>query len=193
MEKYQIVYQLVEKTYTNSPIPFAQWMWQNHLLVVAQHAEKLAKKYNANLDLAVAGALLHDFGDAFVHRHSELHEKTSIEKSTDLLREASYSVEEIKEVLEQVIAPHSCKNGFLPKTIEGQVLATADAIAHLTTDFYLQFSWMHLPENKTYEQFIDWVNEKINRDFNDKIFFEEVRNDLKGRFNSLKDIFKKTS
>ena len=191
MNKYLKVYKLVEESYKKSESPFAQWMWQNHVPVVTQYAKKLSKKLKANLDLAIAGALLHDFGDAFIHRHSNNHANVSKTESTKILKHAGYSDKEITEVLESIIAPHSCKDGFLPKTLEGKVLATADALAHLNTDFYIQFSWMHLPENKTYDEFLEWVVNKLDRDFNEKIFFEEVKTDVKSRYQALKEVFVK--
>lgn len=189
MTKYQTVHKLVEESYKKSELSFAQWMWHNHVPVVAQNAEELSLRFGANLDIAVSGALLHDFGDAFVHRHSDEHEEISKIKATEILKQSGYSDEEITEVIESVIAPHSCKDGFLPETLEGKVLATADALAHLTTDFYVQFAWMHLPENKNYDEFIAWVQEKLDRDFHKKVFFNEVKSEVRTRYEALREIF----
>lgn len=189
MHKYHHVHNLVEKAYTTSPTSFGLWMWKNHVPIVALYTEELCKKYTANPDLAVAGALLHDLGDAFVHRHADEHEDISRTKAIEILTSAEYSQEEIQEVIEVIIAPHSCKDGFFPASIEGKVLATADALAHLTTDFYVQFTWMHLPENKTYEEFIKWVTEKLDRDFHNKIFFDEVRSEVKARYEALVEVY----
>lgn len=191
--KHQKVALLVEKAYLTSKEDFAQWMWKNHLQFVAHKAEELSKRFEANEDLAVAGAWLHDFGDAFVDRHSNEHEEISVNEAKRVLQSAGYSENEIKEVIDVIIKPHSCKENNLPATIEGKVLATADALAHLTTDFYIQFAWMHLPSNKSYSEFINWVNEKLDRDFNKKIFFDEVKEEVKGRYESLIEIFGKAS
>jgi len=190
--KHQKVAQLVQEAYLSSKDGFARWMWDNHLQVVAKEATTLAEEHAANADLAVAGAWLHDFGDAYVHRHSPEHEQITTTESTRVLTTAGYSDVEIQNVLEDVIAPHSCRGGQLPKTLEGKVMATADAIAHLSTDFYLQFSWMHLPEGRTYAEYIAWVNEKLDRDFNNKIFFEDSQQTIKGRYEALKEVLKLT-
>ena len=191
--KHQKIAQLVEKAYTSSKEDFAQWMWKNHLQGVAHKTVELAKRFGANEDLAVAGAWLHDFGDAFVHRHSDEHEEVSVSKAKKVLLEAGYSGDETQEVLEVIIEPHSCKDGNIPTTIEGKILATADALAHLTTDFYVQYAWKHLPQNKSYDEFINWVNEKLDRDYNKKIFFEEIREEVKNRYRSLLEVFSKTN
>lgn len=189
--KHHKVAQLTETAYTSSKDEFALWMWHNHLQFVAKNAEELSQKFNANEDLAVAGAWLHDFGDAFIDRHAQEHENISQVEASRVLKESGYSDSEIKEVIEVIIEPHSCRAGNLPQTVEGKVLATADALAHLTTDFYVQFAWMHLPENKSYSEFINWVNEKLDRDFNKKIFFDEIKKEVESRYKALRQVFSK--
>ncbi len=188
--KHKMLFSLVESEYTNSSQDFAQWMWRNHVPLVAQYAEELSKVHGADVDLAVAGALLHDFGDVFVHRHDSSHTEVSRQQAVTILKKAEFSDTEITSVLNDIVVPHSCKDGNLPQTIEAKVLATADAMAHLGTDFYLQFSWMHLPEGKTYSEFISWVQEKLDRDFSKKIFFEEVKLQLESRYLALKEVFR---
>ncbi|MDA1079196.1 MAG: hypothetical protein O2840_00695 [bacterium] len=107
------------------------------------------------------------------------------------MTQSEYSDDEITRVLEEVILPHSCKEGTLPQSLEGQILATADAIVHLSTDFYLQFAWMHLPEGKNYAEFLLWVQEKLDRDFKTKIFFDEVREEYRHKYDALKQVFVK--
>lgn len=187
--KHQIVGQLAKNAYTSSKDDFAQWMWQHHVQLVAQKTEELSHRFKADEDLAVAGAWLHDFGDAFVNRHADSHGVVSVAEGTRVLISAGYDQDEINEILNMIIKPHSCREGDLPTTLEGKVLATADALAHLTTDFYVQFAWKHLPENKTYIEYVAWVNEKIDRDFNQKIFFEDVRSETRRQYEALKVVF----
>jgi HD superfamily phosphodiesterase len=187
--KHQQLALLVRSIYTNSSQDFGQWMWENHLQYVAGEAEALSKRFSADSDLAVAGAWLHDFGDAYVHRHASNHDEVSRAESRKLLAATGYSDAEIAEVLDVIIAPHSCQDGKLPTTLEGKVLATADALAHLVTDFYLQLSWKHIPEGKTYSEFVEWSENKIDRDFHKKIFFEEVKKEVEGRYLALKSVF----
>lgn len=189
--KHHKVAQLAENAYSSSKEDFAQWIWENHVQFVARKAEELSKKFDANEDLAVAGAWLHDFGDAFAYRHSQEHEEVSKIEATKVLEASGYSSKEVQEILEVIIEPHSCRDGNVPQTKEGQILATADALAHLETDFYIQFTWMHLPKGKSYKEFIDWVNEKLDRDYTKKIFFEEIKDQTKDRYKILKEVFKK--
>ena len=162
---------------------------KNHLPQVAHYALKLSQKYQADPDLAVAGAWLHDFGDAFVNRFHPNHLNITNQKAKDILNQVGYNSSEIKIILNDVLKYHSCKNNKLPQTIEGRVLATADALAHLQTDFYLQFAWMNLPKGKSFPEFIQWVNKKIDRDFNQKIFFPEEKKAITKRYQALKSVF----
>lgn len=180
---------LIEEAYLNSKEDFALWMWNNHLQIVARKAQEMAIKFQAKEDLAVAGAWLHDFGDAYVDRHDPKHEEFCTKESSRVLALAGYSTDEIKEILEVIIKPHSCKNGLFPQTLEGKVMASADAWAHLMSDFYLQFAWLNLPDNSTYAEYKTWVNEKIDRDFNAKIFFPEIKKEVETRYLALKNIF----
>lgn len=192
MNKHQRVAQLVGESYLTCTEDFGKWMWKNHVPVVALKAEELSIKYGADPDLAVAGALLHDFGDAFMYRFAKNHEEVSETKAREVLYKSGYSEEEIEIVMQEVIAPHSCRPGDeLPRTKEAQVLATADALAHLTTDFYVQFTWKHIPEGKSYEEFLIWVKEKLARDFNRKIFFNEVKEEVRYRYEALMEVFVK--
>ncbi len=189
MTKHQKVAELVKQAYESSSEDFAQWMWKNHVPVVARKTEELSTRFGADADLAVAGAWLHDFGDAFMYRFAQGHEEVSQQKAKEALEQSGYSAAEVQLILEQVIQPHSCKDGELPTILEGKVLATGDALAHLTTDFYVQFAWKHLPDGKTYDQYLAWVAEKIERDFHSKIFFEEVKNEVQYRYEALKVVF----
>ena len=189
MNKHTQVAKLVKEAYESSQEWFGQWMWENHVPVVAKKTEELSRRFGADDDIAVAGAWLHDFGDAFVHRNSEEHSAVTEEKSKQVLEKVGYSDEEIKKVLGEVIAPHSCRDGFLPTSIQGKVMATSDALAHFTTDFYVHFTWMHLPENKSFEEYRDWVEKKFEHDFYIKIFFDEVRDEVKDRVEVLKKVF----
>jgi len=189
--KHLSLISLVKQAYTASQQEIAPWMWTNHVQLVARYAEQLSERFGAKTDLAVAGALLHDFGDAFVSRHAPEHEEVTRKQATQILQQANYSVAEIDTILTKIIASHSCYPGNLPTTLEGQVLATADAMAHLMTDFYLQFAWKNLPDGKIYSEFLTWVQAKLDRDFNDKIFFAEVRDEVREKYLALKLVFAK--
>lgn len=186
--KHQKVKQLVAQAYQNTQQEFAKWIWNQHLPVVAKKAGEFAKQFDADPDLAVAGAWLHDFGDAFINRHHLDFEKINQTKIIEILKKADYSTQQIDTILIQVIGPHSCKNHNLPTLLEGKVLATADAWAHLMTDFYLQMCFLNIPQGKSYLEWMKWAQQKIERDYANKIFFEEVRVEVLERYQLLKKL-----
>lgn len=188
--RYQKLSTSVASAYAQSDRKFGQWAWRNHVQVVAQNAEELSARFKANTDLAVAGALLHDFGDAFVERVDPTHAAITEQQGTDLLKISDYSPEEIVEIFQVIIPPHSCRDGEQPTTLEGKVLATADALAHLNTDFYLQFAWMNLPEvAHSFQEYQAWVQAKIERDFHHKIQFVEIKQETEARYIALRSVY----
>lgn len=189
-EKQQKVFNDVEKLYLNSPRDMGRWMWKHHVQWVAEKVGKLAEKYGAHKDMVVVGALLHDLGDVKYERTDNNHELWGNEKSRFILSETGFSPDEIAETMKNIIDPHSCHPDNLPTTMEGKILATADAMFHLQTDFFIQLSWMHLPPwKKSFDEWKEWVVEKLDRDYNSKIFFDDEKEEIEPNYNALKLIF----
>lgn len=104
--------------------------------MVANYATNLAKGFKANEEYSRAAALLRDIADTKMSRFSEQHEGESLNIARQLLKECGYDDDEISLIVDDAVKYHSCKDNTLPKSLEGRVLATADALAHLQTDFY---------------------------------------------------------
>jgi putative nucleotidyltransferase with HDIG domain len=195
MEKVIKLRKLVEELYLSKNPNADEWIsWGDpyHVLVVADNAEKIANVQGADASLCIAGALLHDIADAMTKRSDESHEEKSLMVAKNLLTKAGFSEAEIENIITEVILPHSCRD-ILPVTLEGKVLATADAMAHFQTDFYLYFSrqWPHFKgEAGTYEAFKSWSLKKIEKDFSKKIFFEEYKKEVEESFNILRMFLK---
>ncbi len=166
------------------------WGYPNHLLVVVKNAERIAKEKNADVEQVVAGALLHDIADAVMLRSEENHEKRSIGIARELLEKTKFSQKETDFIIYEIILPHSCKE-ILPTTLEGKVLATADSIAHFQSDFYTFFCWQHWGKNDdgNYYAFKKWVLSKIEKDFNRKIFFDDIREEVRPQYEATKLLF----
>ena len=120
---------------------WADWLYQHHVFVVANYADQLAKQYGADRELVIAASILHDIADAVMSRFHENHAVESLAMARALLQESRFSNKEIFIIVDDAIAKHSCHDGDQPISLEGKVLATADAMAHLTTDFYIHAIW----------------------------------------------------
>ena len=167
---------------------WCDWLYTHHVFIVADHAVKLAKKYGADPELSEAAALLHDLADATMSRFDPRHQEETLTLARRYMSEAGYTPQEILISVDDAVRLHSCYEGNKPKTTEGQVLATADSLAHLTTDFYVYASWalgreLSLAETKA------WILKKIERDIRDKIIFEDERESARSSYEAIKNLF----
>ncbi len=177
---------LYQKTTTS----FGAWMWHNHVRWVADRARLLAEKYQADAEKAYCAALLHDLADCRYERDDENFKTYSDTKGKELLQKVGFSPDEATEIVEVIIRHHSCHPGSLPATIEGKVLATADAMFHLQTSFFPMLCYLRRPQQvMSYEAWQDWFSEKVEREYNIKIFFEDERAEVKADYEALKRVF----
>lgn len=191
MQKLDTLRQEVKALYTaDNPDADAwiDWGYPNHVLFVADLTEKIARTQQAKVELAVAGALLHDIADAVTTRKDPHHETQSLQLAEDLLLKCGFSKDQTTFVVNEIIKPHSC-NELTPTTLEGKVMATADGAAHFLTDFYTLFCWRHYGPQDDYEVFKAWVRNKIEKNFHKKLYFDDIKQQVQPRYEALKIIF----
>lgn len=114
---------------------WADWLYKNHVKVVADYADQLSDRFNADQQVSRAGALLHDIADAKISRFDANHELLSLEIAESLLRKSGYDENAIQLLVRDALPLHSCHDGNSPKSLEGKILATADALAHIKRTF----------------------------------------------------------
>lgn len=192
MDKLNLVITIVANYYAkkNSVIDWNGWVFEGHNKIVAKWVEDIAKKYKFDVKSVLAAAYLHDLAYAWTSKNDpDLDEKSEIE-ARKVLKKAGYSEEQVTFIVDKIIHGHGMHDGRQPECIEAKVLATADALSHFTTDFYLVMCWNHyLFENCDLAKFKAFVLKKIERDLNNKIFFEEYRKLALPYYNSLKLLF----
>ncbi len=189
MQKSKRVFAEVSRLYSTAGTSMGGWMWRHHTQWVANKAKKLASKYGADAEKTYCAALLHDLGDSKYERGHVKFETWSWETSKEILKKAEFRRSERDEILEAV-RTHPCHPGHLPTTLEGKVLATADGMWHLQTNFFPVICYMNRPEDThSYEEWQEWFNGKIERDFGIKIFFEDERAEGKVDYDALKRVF----
>lgn len=165
------------------------WMWHNHTQWVADKARQLAEKYDADTEKTYCAALLHDLGDSHYERDHPDFDTWSWDTSKEILRKAGYRKKERDEILD-AISTHSCHPGHLPSTLEGKILATADGMWHLQTSFFPVICYMNRPSNlRSYEAWQAWFTTKVERDFGQKIFFEDEKAAVEKDYKALKRVF----
>jgi hypothetical protein len=107
------------------------------------------------------------------------------------MRKCGYSDDEIALTVDDAVRYHSCHDGQIPKSLEGKILATADALFHLETDFYIYSVWAHAGEGATLVETKEYVLKKLDRDFKNKILFDDEREKARGDYKTFKRIFSK--
>ncbi len=169
---------------------WADWLFANHIYAVAEQAGILADRFGANSELAMAAAMLHDVADVVMKRENPDHEEKSIEIAKRLLVETGYSDSEIATITGDAMRNHGCRDGKAPKTLEGKVLATADALVHLRSDFY-GYAARELKRVEPIDEVRGWAMPKVERDYNKKIQFESIREDVRPDYEKIKAYLEK--
>lgn len=193
MNRIEFLKKKIQDLYeTKSPnrADWADWLYKHHVFIVSENARILAKRYGANEELAMAAAMLHDVADAEMSRFDNKHEERSLEIADVLLKETGFLEQEVGTIID-AIRYHGCHNGESSTSLEGKVMATADAVAHLSTDFYDHALSVMTKEGKSLEEISSSALKKIERDFTSKIFFDEVREEVRGDYERVKDLFLK--
>jgi len=155
--------------------------WVLHLKPVIEHSKELAKKYNADLEIVWLSAIFHDIARL---EDLEPHDEISSERAYNILLDKGFS-KEIAVKVKKTILTHRCKN-YKPETLEQKVLATANAVNHFKGPFYLWFSWI---STKSFKEQLESGLLKIERDYNEKIFFKDEKRLIKKEYDILKNWF----
>ncbi|EDK72304.1 metal dependent phosphohydrolase [candidate division TM7 genomosp. GTL1] len=189
MGRSKIVFSEVSGIYSVATTSMGKWMWQNHTQWVADKAKQLAEKYEADVEKSYCAALLHDLGDTKYERGHKDFDSWSWKTSKATLKDAGFRKGERDAILE-AIRTHSCHPGHLPTSLEGKVLATADGMWHLQTNFFPIICYMNRPDTiSSYKEWQNWFEGKIERDFGPKIFFEDEKDEVREDYEALKRVF----
>lgn len=174
---------LVKKECFNSK-HLADWFYSVHLLGVEKFAKELLKKLpKADKEIVLLGVWLHDLQR--IRGIKGNHPKVGAIESEKVLKKFGYSEKSIKHVKE-IILTHTCGTSLRPKTVEGKILASADAMSHYINDFYLIIATTGRRNLKEYKL---WALEKLNRDYNKKIFFPFAKKMIEKKHKILKELF----
>ena len=162
----------------------ADWFFSVHLLGVEKFAKWLLSKLpKANKGIVMLGVWLHDLQR--IRGLKGDHQKIGAREAEKVTKQFGYNKLTIDKV-QKIILSHSCFNDQKPKTVEGKILATADAMAHYHNDFYLQIAVTGQRSLKGYKE---WVLEKLDRNYNVKICFPFAKKKIKARHDLFKKVF----
>jgi len=151
--------------------------WIYHILPVVKYTKKLAKIYKVNEEIAELAALLHDIGRVDI-KHDEDHHIVGVPMAEKILKKFDYPKEIIEEV-KHVVASHRTSKGEKPRTMIAKIVANADAMAHFDI-LPVFFWWRKSRKEYSFEDTLQWVNNKIKRNWQKKITLSnfELRNSV---------------
>jgi putative nucleotidyltransferase with HDIG domain len=158
-------------------------------VVVTRSAKAIAERKGANVELSQVAALLHDIADYTMKRANPEHEAESLKIARELMEKHGYTKDEIALTVDDAIRYHSCHGSERPKSKEGLILATADSLAHLQTNFYVFATWEFGKSGRSLEDLTAWVLKKIERDLHNKISFDDIREEARPDYEYIKDLY----
>lgn len=138
--------------------------WEEHIKYVVKNAKELAIKYDADLEIVELSALLHDIAVVSnVGSREEYHINGTI-IAEELLSKYNYPKEKIERV-KQCVLNHSGLKEYPRNTLEEEIIADADVIAHFDTLpglFFVAYKRMNL----NIDEASSWVKKKLENDYN---------------------------
>lgn len=147
-----------------------------HIEAVVRNAEILANKYNADKEICIIAAWLHDIASITDYKLYEEHHIHGTKIASEILRKFEYDDNKI-ELVKACILNHrgSIDNKRLSK--EEQIIADADAISHfdsIPSLLYLAYR----ERNMNIEEGKNFVKSKLERSYRklsdgSKIFYKE--------------------
>ncbi len=192
MSRLDDLWQQVESLYKEKQEDredWADWLYPNHVVIVTNNAKAIAERKDADIELSQVAALLHDVADFKMKRTNPDHAEESLKIAREIMEQNGYNEDEIKLVVDDAIRYHSCHGDERPKNKEGLVLATADSLAHLQTNFYIFAAWQFGKSGRRLDDLEEWVLKKIERDLNNKISFDDIREEARPDYEMVKSLY----
>lgn len=192
MERIEALERFVRELYTSNvdtQADLAPWLFEHHVFKVADEANRIASIYGGDPELAEAAGMLHDVADAVMRREDPQHEEKSREIARDLLSRSGFNSDDSKIVVDDALRYHSCRGDERPQSAEGKAVAAADAYVHLTTDFYPHIVGVFRQRGESESDIKAWLSEKIDRDLQKKIVYEDLQNVVRPYYEALRNQF----
>ena len=140
---------------------FGYSIWTHHITQVVVNARRLAPRFRADREVVELAALLHDYvgiKDATLHHDHHIHGPVEAER---ILRALGYPDAKIA-LVKACIATHRASVRAETRSVEGECLATADAIAHIEHVPSL-LHYVFVQRRMGVDEGTDWVKQKLRR------------------------------
>lgn len=138
--------------------------YEEHIKYVVDNAIRLAEKYNADLEIVELAALLHDISIVSRIGPKDEHHIYGAIIADELLSKYNYPKEKLERV-KQCVLNHRGSKVLNKKTIEEEIIADADAIAHFDNIPFLFYTAIK-KRNLNMQDSKNWLKKKLNNDYN---------------------------
>lgn len=158
------VYEIVRESAYSKNNHFTETVWVYHILPVVRHALSLGKKLKADLEILEIASLLHDYAALKDFKYYKKHHIYGAKFAGAILKDLDYPKAKIAKVQECIL----CHRGSVPlsrRTVEAKILASADAMAHVTEVADIFFLAYNVHGLETYEG-CEWIKGKLSRSWN---------------------------
>ena len=136
-----------------------QWIFPNHIDIMLELAHEFRDRFypNADLDVVLFAALLHDAGLVYerTNRSPVGHENRSVEYATNILKKHGFKVSFIQKVCTAIEATEP---EVTPQSDEAIVVRNADAYSHMSSMHF--FAKAYFADDLLW--FIDWFDKKVH-------------------------------
>lgn len=177
------------------------WFYDLHQLEVVKSAGLLLEKYpKADKDIIILSCWLHDIKHFMANGEKEIeaikpnHHIEGAVEARKILNQYNLPEEKIGKVC-KCIERHRNRPGYEPVSIEEKIVASADALSHFYSVFFLTFFKVH--PSTDLNTMVDMEKEKIERDWRDVNILPEAGKiaemrymTLRGMLDSYKSNFK---
>lgn len=134
-----------------------------HIKAVVKNAVFLAQNYNADIEIVMIAAWLHDIASITDYKYYEEHHIWGAKIADDILTSFNYDVKKVDEV-KNCILNHRGSKLTDKRTVEEKCVADADAISHfdsIPSLFYLAY----VNRKLDIEDGIEFVKNKLERSY----------------------------
>lgn len=137
--------------------------WNEHIKYVYKESIKLAKEYNADIEIVSLGALLHDI--ALINKVGDRkdHHINGEVIAKEILERLDYDKDKLNRVLKCIYNHRSSKNA---ESIEEICVADADILAHFD-NIPMLFNLAFVRNNISLNEIRTWMKDCFEKDYND--------------------------
>ena len=159
--------------------------WSEHIKYVYEESKKLAKEYNADLEIVSLGALLHDIALINKVGDRQNHHINGEKIAKDILVSFNYDSNKINRVLKCVYNHRSSLNA---ESIEEVCVADADILAHFD-NIPMLFNSAFVRNNINLNEVRAWMKNTLEKDYND--LSDNIKKIFSDKYNQICEIILK--